>query len=162
MKRLMFFILAIFVSCTTLAQTSQPASKASIEQLLEVTETKQMYDATMQEMTKMVDQSTARVMTRIPAEKQAKFKQVMVQLDAIIKEEMSWEKMKPQYVQIYAETFTQQEIDDLAAFYQTPSGKSFIKKQPLVIQRTSAISQEKMGVMLERFSSMMQKVMSED
>ncbi|WAW10874.1 DUF2059 domain-containing protein [Oxalobacter vibrioformis] len=161
MKRLMIFILAAFVSCGALAQTSQPASKASIEQLLEITETKQMYEATMQEMTKMVDQSTARIMNRIPPEKQGKFKKAMAQLDTIIKEEMSWDKMKSQYVQIYMETFTQQEIDDLAAFYQTPSGKSFIKKQPLVIQRTSAISQEKMGVMMERFSNMMQQVMAE-
>ncbi|NLC23430.1 MAG: DUF2059 domain-containing protein [Oxalobacter sp.] len=161
MKRLMIFILAAFVSCGALAQTSQPASKASIEQLLEIMETKQMYEATMQEMTKMVDQSTARIMNRIPPEKQGKFKKAMAQLDTIIKEEMSWDKMKSQYVQIYMETFTQQEIDDLAAFYQTPSGKSFIKKQPLVIQRTSAISQEKMGVMMERFSNMMQQVMAE-
>ncbi len=161
MKRLMIFILAASVCCGAFAQASQPASKASIEQLLEITETKQMYEATMQEMTKMVDQSTARIMNRIPAEKQAKFKKAMVQLDTIIKEEMSWDKMKSQYVQIYMETFTQQEIDDLAAFYQTPSGKSFIKKQPMVIQRTSAISQEKMGVMMERFSSMMQQVMAE-
>lgn len=161
MKRLMIFILVAFVSCGAFAQASQPASKASIEQLLDITETKQMYEATMQEMTKMVDQSTARIMNRIPPEKQAKFKKAMAQLDAIIKEEMSWDKMKSQYVQIYMETFTQQEIDDLAAFYQTPSGKSFIKKQPLVIQRTSAISQEKMGVMMERFSSMMQQVMAE-
>lgn len=161
MKRLMIFILAAFISCSVFAQANQPASKASIEKLLEITETKQMYEATMQEMTKMVDQSTSRIMSRIPPEKQDKFKKAMAQLDTIIKEEMSWDKMKSQYVQIYMETFTQQEIDDLAAFYQTPSGKSFIKKQPQVIQRTSAISQEKMGVMMERFSSMMQQVMAE-
>lgn len=157
----MIFILAAVVSCGAFAQTGQPASKASIEQLLEITETRKMYDATMQEMTKMVDQSTARIMNRIPPEKQGKFKKAMAELDTIIKEEMSWDKMKPQYVQIYMETFTQQEIDDLAAFYKTPSGKSFIKKQPQVIQRTSAISQEKMGVMMERFTNMMQKVMAE-
>jgi hypothetical protein len=161
MKRLMIFILAAFVSCGTFAQTSQPASKTSVEQLLEMTETRQLHEATMQEVTKMVDESTARIMNRIPPEKQDKFKKVMLQLDTIIKEEMIWDNMKDQYIQIYMETFTQQEIDDLVAFYKTPSGRSFIKKQPLVIQRTLAISQEKMGIMLERSSNIMQKVMTE-
>lgn len=161
MKRVMIFIVAAFVSCAAFAQTGQPASRASIEQLLEIMETRQMYDATMQEMSRMVDQSSARIMNRIPQERQGKFKKAMAQLDTIIMEEMNWDKMKPQYVQIYMETFTQQEIDDLAAFYQTPSGKSFIRKQPLVIQRTSAISQEKMGVIMTRISSMMQQVMAE-
>ena len=161
MKRLMIFILATCVSCSAFAQTNKPASKASIEQLLEVTETRKMYEATMKEMTKMVDHSTDRIMDRIPPEKQGKFKKAMAQLDNIIKEEMSWDKMKAEYVLIYMDTFTQQEIDDLAAFYKTPSGKSFIKKQPQVLQRTSAVSQEKMGVMMERFSGMMQQIMVE-
>ena len=161
MKRLMIFILAACVSCGAFAQTGKPASKASIEQLLEVTETRQMYEATMKEMTKMVDHSTDRIMDRIPPEKQGKFKKAMTQLDNIIKEEMSWDKMKAEYVLIYMDTFTQQEIDDLAAFYKTPSGKSFIRKQPQVLQRTSAVSQEKMEVMMERFSNMMQQIMVE-
>ena len=156
MKRLIFFILTVLVSCTVFAQASQPASAASIEKLLEMTETRQAYEATMQEMGKMIDQSIA---SRIPAEKREKFKQVMAQLDKVLEEEMSWEKMKPLYVQIYTEIFTQQEIDDLIAFYQTPSGQSFIKKQPLVIQRTMALSQEKMGIMMERLPGMMQKIM---
>lgn len=160
MKRLMIFILMAFVSCAAFAQPDQPASQASIEQLLKITETAKMYEATMQEMTKMIDQSSTRLMERIPPEQQGKFRELMSRLDTILKEEMSWEKMKPQYVQIYMETFNQQEIDDLAAFYQTPSGKSFIRKQPQVIQRTSALSQEKMNVMMERFSRLMRQAMS--
>lgn len=163
MKQLMIFILATFVSCTAFAQTQpQPASVDSIEKLLELTETKQMYDAMIKEATKMVNQSTDRVMSRIPADRQTKFRQVMSQLDVIIKEEMSWKKMKPMYVEIYADTFTQEEIDDLTAFYKTPSGQSFIKKQPLVLQRTSALSQEKMNAMMGRLSGMMQQLMPED
>jgi hypothetical protein len=43
---------------------------------------------------------------------------------------MTWEKMRPMYVSIYAETFTPEELQGLIAFYKTPVGQKWIEKQP--------------------------------
>lgn len=120
-----------------------------------------MHQATVQEMTQMISQSTRQTLPRLPPAKQEKFRQAMAQLDTIVREEMNWEKIKPQYVRIYAETFTRQEIDDLTAFYQTPSGKAFISKQPELTRKTSALSQEKMNVMMNRLARVMQEIMAD-
>lgn len=160
MKHLACFILALLASCAAFAQATRPASPASVEKLLEITEAGQMHQASVQEMTRMIDQTTRQTLPRIPPARQAKFRQTMAQLDAIVREEMNWEKTKPQYIRIYTETFTQQEVDDLMAFYQTPSGRSFIKKQPEVTRKTAALSQEKMNVMMERLSRVMQEIMA--
>lgn len=160
MKRLTFFILAFLASCMAFAQANRPASTASVEKLLEIIEAGRMHQTTVQEMAQMIDQSTRQILPRIPPAKRAEFRQTMVQLDVILREEMNWEKIKPQYIRIYAETFTQQEVDDLIAFYQTPSGRSFIKKQPEVTQKTADLSQEKMKVMMERLTKIMEEIMA--
>lgn len=152
MKRLIIFIFATLVSGMSFSQDLQPASQDSIEKLFEVAEVKQMHDASMKEMTEMVEQSAERLMDRVPLKYQENFRQSTRQLDAMVKEELSWENIKPQYISAYSELFTQQEIDDLIAFCQTPSGKSFIRKYPLFQQKISAISQEKTMNIVERFS----------
>ena len=54
---------------------------------------------------------------------------------ALIKKEMSWNKIKGSIVSAYAETFTTDELKALTKFYSTPAGKKFIKKQPQLQQR---------------------------
>jgi hypothetical protein len=159
MKRLITFILAAGLSFSAFAQGTQPASTASIEKLLEVTETRQMYDASMKEMSKMIEKAMAGTLKRLPPEKQTQLKQVISDIDKLMQKEANWGKMKPLYMQIYKETFTQQEVDDLMAFYQTPSGKSFVRKQPVVLQKMTALTQEKMSMMMERLPGMVQKAM---
>ena len=39
--------------------------------------------------------------------------------------------MKDRYVQVYRETFSQEEIDGLIAFYQTPVGQYFVTSDDL-------------------------------
>ncbi|MCM1129506.1 MAG: DUF2059 domain-containing protein [Alistipes senegalensis] len=160
MKRIACFILAMLASCAAFAQANQPASLASVEKLLDITHAGQTHQATVQEMTQIIEQSTRQTLHRVPPAQQEKFRQTMSRLDTIVREEMNWEKIKPQYIRIYAETFTQKEVDDLMAFYQTPSGQSFIKKQPEVTRKTSALSQEKMEIMMKRLSQVMQEIMA--
>jgi hypothetical protein len=69
---------------------------------------------------------------------------------AILKEELSWDKVKDQYVQAYREMFSQEEIDGLIAFYQTPAGQSLVSKQPELAKRTMAILQQRMAPVMQR------------
>jgi hypothetical protein len=71
---------------------------------------------------------------------------------------MSWEKMKPMYVQLYRDTFEQEEVDGLIAFYKSPAGQAYVTKMPLLMSKSMAISQSlfqslgaKMKVAMDRF-----------
>ncbi len=72
--------------------------------------------------------------------------QAMGKLDerfnTLMNEEFSWEKLKPQIVQMYAQTFEQKEVDDIIAFYQTPSGQALLRKTPMVMNKTINGSQQ--------------------
>jgi uncharacterized protein len=43
---------------------------------------------------------------------------------------MSWSSLKDDIVSIYVETFTEQELNEIKAFYLTPAGKKLASKMP--------------------------------
>ena len=80
--------------------------------------------------------------------------QQQAKMAAILKEELSWDKVKDQYVQAYREMFSQEEIDGLMAFYQTPVGQSLMNKQPELTNRTMAILQQRMAPVMQKIQKM--------
>jgi hypothetical protein len=54
---------------------------------------------------------------------------------AAMKGEMTWEKMKEPMIDVYLKHYTEIEINDMLAFYNTESGKSIIKKMPAVMEQ---------------------------
>ncbi|WP_297985406.1 DUF2059 domain-containing protein [uncultured Chryseobacterium sp.] len=59
-----------------------------------------------------------------------------------IKKEMKPEDIENMIIPIYEKHFTEKEIDDFIAFYNTPSGKKMIEKMPIVFQESQAVGQE--------------------
>lgn len=57
-------------------------------------------------------------------------------------EHLSWVNMKPKYVQLYRETFTQQEVEGMISFYNSPSGQSVINKMPVLMQKAMGMTQQ--------------------
>lgn len=79
----------------------------------------------------------------------------------IIRDELSWEKMMPSYIRIYRETFTEKELNDLIAFYESPTGKMFVKKTPVILEKTSSVMQQKMVSILSRMNAMLEESMKQ-
>lgn len=52
---------------------------------------------------------------------------------------LSWEKLKDEYVAACAETFTEDELKGLIAFYRTPTGKALVEKTPQMMKNSSDI-----------------------
>lgn len=75
----------------------------------------------------------------------------------IIADELSWGKWKSVYFGIYKETFEQSEIDGLIAFYKTPTGQSFVKKMPVVMQKSMGAVQKSMGPVVEKINGEVMK-----
>jgi uncharacterized protein len=69
-------------------------------------------------------------------------------------QELSWEKMKEDYITIYAETFTEDELKGAVAFYKSPAGKAFSQKQPEVMRRSMELSQRMMLKFMPKIQAM--------
>jgi hypothetical protein len=64
--------------------------------------------------------------------------------------ELNWTEMRSLFIEVYSSTFSQEEIDGLIAFYNTPVGKAFAAKQPEIAQKTNSIVQQRMMPVMAR------------
>lgn len=73
----------------------------------------------------------------------------------LIESEMSWDRIKGQYVELYAAIFTESELQGLIEFYRSPVGQAFIRKQPELMQRSMDLNQRMMMQLQPKLMHMM-------
>jgi hypothetical protein len=61
----------------------------------------------------------------------------------LLSQELSWDKVKDDYISLYAKAFTDEELKGAIAFYKSPVGQAFIKKQPELMQQSMQLSQQR-------------------
>ena len=74
---------------------------------------------------------------------------------AFMVETMDWEKLKPEFVRIYATAFTADEMKEIVAFYATPVGKKTISLTPKLMAEGMMIGQKKVE---ERQAELQQRI----
>lgn len=124
------------------------ASRAAAERLMDLFNTEDSYRQTMQQVAQM----PMRMLESqdMSEEQKAEARRAMqASMDATLKR-FSWARIKPMFVDVYAEVFTPEEIQGLIDFYESPLGRAFLAKQP---QLTAAT--------MERMQDMMQEIMPE-
>ena len=152
MRLLTLGLLAGFLVCGSAAAAttaSQPPSAASIQELLQVTQSHKMLDAMKARMDGMMRQASEQALAGQPADagEQKIMDAQTARLSALMKGQLSWNSMEPMYVDIYRKSFTQKEVDDMIAFYKSPSGQSMVAKMPAVMGQVMQTMQGKMATL---------------
>ena len=65
------------------------------------------------------------------------------QMRAFFDKYMSWASLKEDMTKIYMSEFTEQELKELLAFYQTPVGKKSIQKMPTLLAKGAELGQQR-------------------
>ncbi len=140
-----------------------PPTKESIEALLEVTKASRTFDGVMDTMTRTTQQQLATAFAGRPLapEQQQAMRDLQTKISNVVREAMSFERLEPLYVDVYRQTFTQDEIDGMIAFYRTPVGQSSIDKMPQVMQRMQVAMQPLMTETMQRVLAITKQAMSE-
>ena len=159
MRRLFASIFAAvpFFACAA------PPTEAQLERLLADMQAQRQLEAVQQAMGPMmrraVDQLTQK--REMDARERARVARVMEKTLAVMREQLAWDQMKPQMMQIYGESFEADEVDGLIAFYESPAGRAFVAKMPVVMQKSMALSQARMQSMMQAMEKAMHDAMEE-
>lgn len=85
----------------------------------------------------------------------------MAQMEAPIREFMnrtlSWETLKPEYLRMYAELYTEAELRELTAFYGTEVGRKMLVNMPAIMRRSAEISQKQLQAHLPELMRIMRQ-----
>lgn len=152
-------VLAILVGQAAAA----PASTESVETLLTLTKAESTLDAMYASMEQLMRQSMqqATLGKTLTPQQQQVIDTVPAKFMAVMRAELMWDKLKPQLVQLYRETFEQEEIDGLAAFYRSPTGQAFITKTPVLMQKSMAISQAQLQTVFPKMKAAIDQAVAE-
>ena len=72
----------------------------------------------------------------------------------MIKDLLRWDSMESLYLKVYGDTFSQQEIDGMTAFYASPAGQAVIAKMPLAVKSSMSEMQERVRGMIPKIQQM--------
>ena len=156
-------IICLVVAVTLGSLPASAASSDSIERLLDLTKVQQIY-ATYGEQ---LDGFLKTTLKQAFAENQmgevtdAFVNAYASKIAQELKKEMSWDKLKGQYIKLYSDIFTQEEIDAQLAFYDSPAGRSIIEKIPVLTQKSMALGQQTMAPMMQRLQQLVAESLEE-
>jgi len=143
MKRLAA-ILAILLALPLAAHADEASKRAKIDEMFGLlhmdTLMQQMSDASLKQAKSTFD-------TMVPNADQATKDKAAVYMDrmiTLIYGEIGWKSLEPEFAKIYDANFTEAQLDDILAFYKSPTGVVLVQKLPVLTQQGMQIAQARM------------------
>ena len=129
MTKLRVLCTAVLIACASGQALADAASHAAnAERFLKLAHadklTVPVYGQVQQMFAQRFEQSGA------PADKKAALESYQAKANTALDKAVGWDKLKPELVKIYTTNFTEPELKDLIAFYESPLGKKVLEKMP--------------------------------
>lgn len=153
MKFITRILLALFLVAPLAAhaQETTPSSskQAKVEELLQLTHMDHL-------MSQMIDQMTARMKAssdqqaatmHFTPEQKTIYDDYQQKLNQLMASYLNWDKMKPVMVQVYSDTYTDDELNGILNFYRSPAGQAMVAKSPQLMNKTMSAMMQQMGTL---------------
>ncbi|HEK1693124.1 MULTISPECIES: DUF2059 domain-containing protein [unclassified Pseudomonas] len=141
MTRLRALCAAVALACASGQVLAATAShNAAAEKFLTLANADKLGTPVYMQVQQMFAQRFAQ--TKAPATKQSVLESYQAKANAALDSAIGWNKLKPKMVDLYTQTFTEQELKDLVKFYQSPLGKKVLSQMPKVTQQSAQLTQQ--------------------
>ncbi|MBZ5551867.1 MAG: DUF2059 domain-containing protein [Acidobacteriia bacterium] len=146
------FCLLMITHLSRVLYADEASHRAAAEELLEAMQTKQMMSKQMESMRKMIGGffQMPNVSKEQASEVEARQSKVM---DFVYKN-MSWDILKPDFVEAYMEVFTESEMKELTSFYKSPIGQKLLEKTPDLTAKTMQVTQKRVMALMPEIQKM--------
>ncbi len=134
-------------------------SDESLKQLMVITNIKQVTNDAMAQIDNITHDFIQKniATSKITEAQKIAEKNMDVKFKALMQNEYSWDILEPEFTKIYKNVLTQSEVNDMIAFYKTPSGQAVVKKMPLIMQQSIVLSQS----MIQKLTPKITKIFEE-
>jgi len=95
--------------------------------------------------------------TKLSPEQEKSTGEFQDKVTALVSGALSWEKMKPPYVKLYADAYTEPQIDDMLAFYRSPSGQAMVAGNASLMTKASAIAQNQLAEIMPELQKLIRE-----
>lgn len=144
-RSFLLLIVLLTFAAPLAAQEPTPGQLRAAERLVAVMQLESSWGPVTEQMVGYMRQALPDT-GRLSGEPSRQYRETMAsELREMFTEKMSWERMKPEYVRLYASLYTEDELRQLTAFYESPVGQKSIRIQPEVTARLLGIAQRLMA-----------------
>lgn len=155
---LMFGLILSILMLGFRANAQELTKDAKIERILVLTKGDAMID-------QLFSQIKAMTASQLPRDATAEQRDILQafqdKLMDLVKTRISPEKLRPQYVKLYRDTFSDEEINGLLAFYESPAGHAMIEKMPLLLANSMALGQAQMSDIMPEIKRLSDEVVQQ-
>ena len=145
------------------ARADEASKRAKVEELVSLMH----MDRMMNQMLDAVKGQTEQMMQQLPgadsmtpgqkkivADYQAKAMQIVI-------DSMGWKALEPQFVTLYAQNFTEDEIDGMVTFYKSPTGQAVLSKMPQLMSSAMQLTQSRMVDVQPKLKALMEDMVKQ-
>lgn len=160
--RARLLVLAALALFSGLALAAQPTD-ADIDKLLQASRAQSMLAAIIPQMETMQRQQFNQMMAgkEMTPEQRAEADRLLARTNEIMRKALSWEEMRPLYLDVYKKTFTREDVRAITKFYESPAGRSLLDKTPALMTNLMGAIQLKMAPLMEQLQTEMKNVTPE-
>jgi uncharacterized protein len=159
-------IALVAIAGVVLVQAAPPTDE-SINEMLRVVQVEKMLNQMLTQMDSGMKTGVEQALQQslhgqeLTAAQKTAVENFRQKVSAIMKEELSFAKMKDLYAQVYRETFTQEEVNSIIAFYGSAAGKAMVEKIPVAMQKAGTLMQARIGPMTQKIQAMQEEFLKE-
>ncbi|MGA6104801.1 DUF2059 domain-containing protein [Pseudomonas solani] len=160
MTKLRVLCTAVLLACASGQALADAASHAAnAERFLKLAHadklTVPVYGQVQQMFAQRFEQSGA------PADKKAALESYQAKANTALDKAVGWDKLKPELVKIYTTNFTEPELKDLIAFYESPLGKKVLEKMPTLTAQSAQLTQSRLEAAVPEVNKLLADMTSE-
>jgi len=161
MSRYVAVILIVLSLGCCSARADDASKRAKAEQLFMLLHMDRMMDQLMVGVKNQVQQIVQSMPTADDATPEQKKQIVDFQqrVLGLVNDKLGWKALEPDFISLYASTYTEEELDGILAFYRSPIGQTMIEKTPELTAKSTEITQQKMREVQPQLNAMVQDFM---
>jgi len=154
MSQLLRLLLALALAASAPAFAAEPTD-ADIDRLLKASRAESLLAGVVPQMEAVQQQEfdkhfAGREMTD---EQKAEVARIQAKTQEIVRKALSWEEMRPVYLDVYKKTYTREDVRAITKFYESAAGQRMLDKNPALMQNIMSAVQQKMVPMLEELQA---------
>jgi len=104
-----------------------------------------------------VENSTKRLLKANPA-----FAKIKDKIKAFYEKNIGWDVMKEDLAKLYAKYFTKKELEDITAFYKTPTGKKVLSKMGQLTYEGQMLTRKRLEPHLNELKKMLDEAIAKE
>ncbi len=139
---LRILITVVTISVCSSAWADTEAHRQAAEQVLKLTNTHRMLEPMIRQMQQRQLKQLEEM--NLPNEADAITGKYILRMNELLKAELAWDKMKDEYINLYASVFSEKELGELIQFFRSSIGQKMVEKNPDIMYEVMLLGQNRL------------------